>query len=198
MPKLNELPIARFSSDVTMKTYCAQFDASASYDPDGKIVSYEWDFGDLSFSFGIKTFHIYTEEGTYIVKLTVTDDDDARASILQEVKVYPKHELPIAVLKIFPESLEGNPYTRWEFDGSESEDQDEDGYIIVYEFQITRLKDNKRIGDGQRSRIPKYIWYCGEEYLLKEDEKTMFLVRLDVVDNCYSHSYDIKSITIRR
>ena len=195
MPKLNENPIADFLSDVTMKTYRATFDASISYDPDGKILSYEWDFGDLSCGDGMRTFHIYTEEGTYIVKLTVTDDDEAKSTCMKEVKVYPEHELPIAVLRIIPESREGNLYTIWEFIGSESRDQDKDGYIISYEFQIYRLKDNLKIGNGQRSRKTNYIWYCREEYLLKE-EKTVFIIKLDVVDNSYACDWVEKTITV--
>lgn len=55
------------------------FDASASFDPDGSIVSYEWDFGDPNSgedntASGKQVTHTYYEEGTFTVKLTVTDD----------------------------------------------------------------------------------------------------------------------------
>ena len=36
-----------------------EFDASSSYDIDGKIKSYYWDFGDNITSQGIKTLHEY-------------------------------------------------------------------------------------------------------------------------------------------
>ncbi|MEM2702976.1 MAG: PKD domain-containing protein, partial [Candidatus Bathyarchaeia archaeon] len=51
------------------------FDASGSYDPDGYIVSYKWDFGDgnvTTTSNPIIT-HKYAAFGDYIVTLTVTD-----------------------------------------------------------------------------------------------------------------------------
>lgn len=51
------------------------FDASASYDPDGTIVSYEWDFGDGAAGTGMVTTHSYAEEGDYIVALQVTDNE---------------------------------------------------------------------------------------------------------------------------
>ncbi|RLC33171.1 hypothetical protein DRH14_05325, partial [Candidatus Shapirobacteria bacterium] len=51
------------------------FDASTSDDPDGTIVSYEWDFGDGTTAEGVIVTHYYTKAGTYIVTLTVTDDD---------------------------------------------------------------------------------------------------------------------------
>ncbi|WP_455219768.1 PKD domain-containing protein [Kaarinaea lacus] len=51
-----------------------QFDGSGSTDPDGNIVSYEWDFGDGNTGTGVSPSHTYTAAGTYDVQLTVTDD----------------------------------------------------------------------------------------------------------------------------
>ncbi len=48
--------------------------ASSSYDPDGTIVSYAWDFGDDTNGTGMTTTHAYDSSGTYTVTLTVTDD----------------------------------------------------------------------------------------------------------------------------
>ncbi|WP_456487125.1 NosD domain-containing protein, partial [Candidatus Alkanophaga liquidiphilum] len=47
------------------------FDASASYDPDGTIVSYEWDFGDGTTASGVVVTHAYSAAGSYTVTLTV-------------------------------------------------------------------------------------------------------------------------------
>ena len=51
------------------------FSAEDSYDPDGKISSYEWDFGDGNKGNGIKTQHTFTTTGNFTVTLTVTDDE---------------------------------------------------------------------------------------------------------------------------
>jgi len=51
------------------------FNASASYDPDGYIVSYEWDFGDDATGTGMIVTHAYDVAGDYIVTLNITDDD---------------------------------------------------------------------------------------------------------------------------
>lgn len=51
------------------------FDGSGSYDPDGNIVSWEWDFGDTTTGSGETTTHVYTSRGNYTVTLTVTDND---------------------------------------------------------------------------------------------------------------------------
>jgi len=53
-----------------------QFDGSSSYDNDGTIASYLWDFGDGENGTGITPQHIYPNKGVYNVTLTVTDNDE--------------------------------------------------------------------------------------------------------------------------
>lgn len=55
----------------------AHFNGSLSFDPDGTIVSYEWEFGDGTSGTGSEVSHSYGSRGCYIVRLTVTDDDGA-------------------------------------------------------------------------------------------------------------------------
>jgi 6-phosphogluconolactonase (cycloisomerase 2 family) len=70
----NQGPTARFS--VASGTP-ARFDATASDDPDGRVVRYDWDFGDGTVlpNGGPTPTHTYTRPGTFTVKLTVTDDE---------------------------------------------------------------------------------------------------------------------------
>lgn len=65
------------------------FDASLSYDPDGNITNYQWDFGD-----GILTnttekiiSHSYDQKGKYNVVLTVMDNEGAVNSTGRELTV---------------------------------------------------------------------------------------------------------------
>lgn len=50
------------------------FDATGSYDIDGYIISYHWDFGDGGTDSGLKPYHIYKHPGDYVVTLTVIDN----------------------------------------------------------------------------------------------------------------------------
>jgi parallel beta-helix repeat protein len=68
-------PVARYDYQVA-ENRLVTFNASASYDRDGTIVSYEWDFDDGTNATGMVVNHTYSELGTYNVLLTVTDDDN--------------------------------------------------------------------------------------------------------------------------
>jgi parallel beta-helix repeat protein len=63
------------------------FDASASYDPDGQIVSYKWSFGDGSIDEGKTVTHAYSTEGNYKVTLMVIDNDGKSCSTSKTVTV---------------------------------------------------------------------------------------------------------------
>ena len=57
------------------------FDASGSYDPNGRPVTIAWSFGDGGSATGATATHTYLRAGNYVVTVTVTD-----ASGLQTVK----------------------------------------------------------------------------------------------------------------
>ena len=81
----NSPPVASFTYSSTELT--CDFDASGSYDPDGSITAYAWDFGDESTGSGVTTTHTYSAEGTYEVTLTVTDNEGATSTTSQNVTV---------------------------------------------------------------------------------------------------------------
>ncbi len=67
------------------------FDATASFDPDGEIVEYEWNFGDGSREFLDQVNHQYASPGSYRATLTVTDDNgvESEAEILISIGIRP-------------------------------------------------------------------------------------------------------------
>jgi len=63
------------------------FNASGSYDPDGTIVSYLWNFGDGTSSEGVVAAHVYAEGGTYKATLTAIDNQGLSNSATADVTV---------------------------------------------------------------------------------------------------------------
>jgi PKD repeat protein len=63
------------------------FDASASKDKDGEIVSYVWLFHTGQTKTGAITEFTFDSPGVYVVKLTVTDNDGLSSSVIEEIRV---------------------------------------------------------------------------------------------------------------
>jgi len=69
-------PIAKITpSSYNGVNFKIEFSAAESWDPDGSIDNYYWDFDDGTTSNLIEPTHIYEEEGTYHVSLLVEDDE---------------------------------------------------------------------------------------------------------------------------
>jgi parallel beta-helix repeat protein len=87
----NYPPRARVGDNQTCLTgYTVYFDGSSSYDLDGTIISYRWDFGDNTTSYDITTTHQYTTNGTFTVTLTVTDNENGTDTDTCFVRVFPR------------------------------------------------------------------------------------------------------------
>jgi hypothetical protein len=87
-------PIASFAVYGNDSGMVVTFDASASSDPDGTIVSYDWTFGDGGTGTGVNTTHTYASWGTWWVTLTVTDDDAMTDSTGLQVDVADHSGIP--------------------------------------------------------------------------------------------------------
>jgi PKD repeat protein len=67
-----------------------KLDGRASSDNDGGlVVDYQWDFGDGSSASGATATHTYSAAGTYTVRLTVTDDEEASHFVDVPVTIGP-------------------------------------------------------------------------------------------------------------
>jgi len=88
---LSPSAVFTMSADNGESPLVVTFDASASTDPDGAVVLYEWDFGDGATGTGRIAIHVYTveEEAVFTVRLTVADDDGNRTGATKSVTVRP-------------------------------------------------------------------------------------------------------------
>jgi len=86
-PPANQPPIAVAAASPTdgEVSLTVAFDGSDSFDDDGTVMDYSWDFGDGGTSALTSPSHTYTTPGIYTVTLTVTDDEGATDS--DEVRI---------------------------------------------------------------------------------------------------------------
>jgi len=86
----NSAPIAAFSNTGTtgfLVPLTVTFDGTASYDTDGTIIAYNWNFGDGEYGAGDTVSHAYDAFGVYTVVLIVVDDDGAVGSRSKTIHV---------------------------------------------------------------------------------------------------------------
>ncbi len=109
-----------------------KFDATASTDPDGSIVSYVWNFGDGTTDTGSVAWHRFSTSGSYLVTLTVTDDDGATDVATATVQIGPSNQSPVAAFGYSPTNPLVNAWVQ--FDASASADPD--GSIASYAWNF--------------------------------------------------------------
>jgi len=148
-PPANQPPTAAFAADCN-ELEC-DFD-NDSDDPDGRIVSFAWNFGDGGTSADRNPDYEYGASGTYTVTLTVTDDDGASGSTTQQVTVAaapPPNQSPAAS---FTESCSDLTCS---FNSAGSSDPD--GSIVGYSWSF---------GDGTTSTEanPSHTYSAGGTY----------------------------------
>jgi len=84
-------PIASFAftPDAPVAAEPVEFNGMFSFDFDGTIVAYAWDFesnGVVDAS-GPIVLHVFPAPGQYAVRLTVTDDDGATDTVVQTLTI---------------------------------------------------------------------------------------------------------------
>jgi hypothetical protein len=79
---INQNPVAiiNFSPQTGVTPLMVNFSANQSYDPDGVISNYSWNFGDGTVGTGMGISHTYMNPGTFSPQLTVTDSGNQQNS----------------------------------------------------------------------------------------------------------------------
>lgn len=136
--QVTQAPVADFTITPNPVTQGDQvtFDASASKDPDGSIVRYEWDLdgnGTFETDRGAEPRFTTTAGavGTYGVRLRVTDDDEATGTATKSLVIQP-NQAPAASFTATPNPVRAD--RRVTYDARASKDAD--GSITRYEWDL--------------------------------------------------------------
>ena len=178
-PPDNDAPVADITADPTAGVLPLEvaFDGSASYDPDGTIVSYDWDFGDGVVAAGPIVSHTYAAAGTYTARLTVTDNDELTGSAIESIRVIEPSEAPQAEFVFSPST--GIYPCVITFDAGSSHDPD--GTIVQYSWNF---------GDGGHA--------SGRVVTHTYSRWGTFFISLTVRDDSDVTDTKVSSIEIRR
>jgi len=129
------------------------FYGNSSIDVDGKIVDYEWNFGDGSPNGrGMVVSHIYSDSGIYDVTLTVTDDESASdtdttyAEIIEGLPDPPGH-IGAVLSGLMKEDVE----LSWELSGDDGAGDDD---IVGYNIYRGTVYDAECGGYGLVATVP--------------------------------------------
>jgi PKD repeat protein len=142
-----------------------RFDAGRSTDTDGKLVAYQWDFGDGNQTEGVRASHRYETGGLMTARLTVTDDSEsACATASQTIPVHvnrsPKAQIALDAEQVYS----GGAHDEVLFSAEGSTDADADSLRYFWDF------GDRTKGEGAK------IWHR-----FKRPGK--YLVKLRVVDD---------------
>jgi hypothetical protein len=155
-------PIFTYTPTVPRIGETVIFNATASFDPDGTIVEYFWDFGD-----GLNatetdpiTTHAFSVGGNHTVALTVTDDIGLTNTGTQSVKVRHDHNIMVTAVSASPDTVTAGDTVEITVtvvnDGVEAES-----------FSVTAYYDSTATGDAQtvsnlaglgQSKTLKFSW----------------------------------------
>jgi len=78
-------PIANFSHSTD--DLSATFDASSSFDRDGTVVSWSWNFGDNTSGSGLIVSHTYVDYDAYNVTLSIIDSNGYQDNISEQIYI---------------------------------------------------------------------------------------------------------------
>jgi PKD repeat protein len=169
-------PMAKVSATQTRANVGenVSFGGADSTDPDGTIVSYKWDFGDGTTELGTTVTHAYSNERTYTVKLTVTDNDGLSGTDTIKITVTtPRYTLSEAIDKNFVKAemtgsgaSSGEPVTKIVLDSSEPLTFILEAYCL--DFHKLDASDNLSLDITSVGAIQTAIWVVTEDISKKE------------------------------
>lgn len=185
-PPDNVAPTADFSWSASELT--VNF-TDASFDSDGNVVAWSWNFGDGGVSTAQNPEHSYAAAGTYGVTLTLTDDDGATGTVSKNVTVSSSSTNEAPVITSFSLVNTSNPaMKRVQVNWSVT---DSDGDLKTVETQLT--------GPGTASAITNVSGSSASgihELSIKKGSSGDYTVTIIVTDVAGNTTTDSQNITL--
>lgn len=175
----NAPPLAGFSyhstdantSDIVSKVPVQFLDNSS--DRDGRVLSWNWSFGDGAYASGANPLHAFPRPGLYTVSLTVTDD--ARDSDTVTTQILVRNRAPVVDFVWNPVGAPaGVPYV------FTSLARDDDGVVLVQAWDW---------GDGSARGYGDTVSHIFPR-------AGTYQVNLSVTDNSLATSYTVRNVTV--
>jgi hypothetical protein len=133
-PVTNDRPTADASAGEPYKGFINEgitFNGSRSYDRDGRIITYRWNFGDGTNETGEIITHIYTTPGNYTVTLLVTDNKFAQDIYTTYARVTLGNNAPSTPVVTGPSSGHASTSYQYTIVGT---DPDEDNLLYFIDW----------------------------------------------------------------
>ncbi|OVE78596.1 hypothetical protein BVY01_05045 [bacterium I07] len=129
---VNASPVVEIGPDlISSPGEPVNFNGGRSYDSDGEIADYIWDFGDGGSGEGQIIDHSYDSPGTYRVVLTIRDNTDLENNSASDQLTVKVNDRPVAAAGDDRRASVGE---RILFDGSASNDRD--GEIVEFSWDF--------------------------------------------------------------
>ncbi len=176
-------PVASFSirNSPSPTGSLVTFNGTSSYDIDGTIASYSWNFGDGSTGSGVIVTHSFSTAGTYSVMLTVTDNAALTNSIPSSVTITDR---PPTLSFI----MSSNSTTTGKAITITISASDPDG-------SVTAIKVDW--GDGTIDSLSGVTTGDSHTYTLSGSSSKIFTLTVTVTDNSGSSASKIATVTVQ-
>jgi parallel beta-helix repeat protein len=186
-------PVSMFDySPLTPNTQDEVFFNDASYDSDGFIVNWTWDFDDGEISYLKNSSHYFNDDGYYDVSLTVTDNYGLVHTSLKNI--YIKNSYPVASF-----TINLNPATDLDNVVFDSTSIDYDGEIVEWSWSIdgTIFSSNSTFSyqfpDDGEYEIMLYV--IDDDSAKTITKKNIEILNVEPIAQ-FSYSSDLETITI--
>jgi PKD repeat protein len=154
---VNEKPIADAGPDQIAATgQEIIFDAAKSFDPDGAIAAYAWNFGDGQQAASPKAAHRYAQPGIYTARLTVQDNTGHAEAVDFDEAIITVNAPPVAIAG---KRVIAAPDQAILFDGKAS--YDADGKIISHRWDFSDEQSGADVSQTTRKFSKPGIYSAG-------------------------------------